>query len=78
MPLAQAQRVGQGVEKVSTALVERADDQTGHGFLRDACCVERSRSGQTWHARGTGRGEHWLMVDCMLASFRPSRAWHTR
>jgi len=40
---AHAEGVGKRVEFMGGALVERADDQTGHGFLRDTGCVKRSR-----------------------------------
>jgi hypothetical protein len=39
--LARAQRVGQGVEKVGVALVERTDDQIGHG---DSSGIQAAKS----------------------------------
>ncbi len=56
------QRVGHGVEEMGVARVERADDRIGHGFLRDASCVVRSRSDEI-HAGTTGR-ERGVSVNC--------------
>jgi hypothetical protein len=44
--VAEGERVGHGVEQVRAAVVERADDQAGHGFLRDAWDGRRSRPDQ--------------------------------
>ncbi|BDH05677.1 hypothetical protein HEK131_29040 [Streptomyces seoulensis] len=72
MPLAQAERVGQGVEQMGTALVERADDRCGQGVLREMSLrlSRRSRSGQAWHTRMTEGRERAFGAVCMtLASF---------
>ncbi|GHH00044.1 hypothetical protein GCM10018780_27400 [Streptomyces lanatus] len=56
MALTGAERVGVCVKEMGVALVERTDDQIGHGFLRDTGCLKRSRSDRDTHAGATEEG----------------------